>query len=157
MNIADHSRIWIFQSNRAFNETELSEINFRFEDFLIDWNAHGAALLAAYEIIDQQFIVVAVDEDQATASGCSIDKLTKTIKALEEKYQFGFLDRMNIAYQEADQVKIERLTDFKSKVKNGEITENVIVYNNGLSNLGSFKSEWKLPLKKSWAKNLIPN
>ncbi|WP_068595854.1 ABC transporter ATPase [Vaginella massiliensis] len=155
MNLAEHARIWIFQSKRPFNTQEIKTITNKFDEFLKDWNAHGAALLADYQIIDNQFVVVGVDEDQAAASGCSIDKLTKLIRTIEEEYQFGFLDRMNAAYQQADTLNIVQLNDFKNMVKNGELPDSVIVYNNGLTDLKSFREAWKLPLKESWAKNLI--
>lgn len=156
MTIADHARIWIFQSSRAFTEQETQDIKTQFDHFLLDWNAHGAALLAEYEIINNQFIVVAVDENQAAASGCSIDKLTKIIKGLEEKYQFGFLDRMNVAYEQNQKIEIVKLPEFKKAVKNGELPKDTIVYNNGVTNLADFRSQWKLPLTESWAKNLLP-
>lgn len=157
MKVADDSKIWIFQSIRSFNEMEIQTIKSKFEHFLTDWNAHGAALLADYQIIDNQFIVVAVDENQAAASGCSIDKLTQLIKALEEQYQFGFLDRMNVAYEKDNQINIIKLNDFKTQVKNGDLDLETVVYNNGITNLKDFREQWKLPLSKSWAKNLIPH
>lgn len=156
MTIADHARIWIFQSMRAFTKQETQDIKSEFDNFLLDWNAHGAALLAEYEIINNQFIIVTVDEDQAEASGCSIDKLTKLIKNLEEKHQFGFLDRMNVAYEVNTKIEIMNLLDFKKAVKNAELPAETIVYNNGVTTLSDFRSQWKLPLNKSWAKNLLP-
>ena len=41
----DDSRIWIYQSNRDFNESEISVINDKTISFLENWQAHGLSLI----------------------------------------------------------------------------------------------------------------
>ena len=154
MNLANDSRIWIFQANRKFSLEEKQIIISKLKDFIADWNAHGAALLADFELPYDQFIVVGVDENQASASGCSIDKLTKIIRQLDEEYKFEFLNRMLIAFEEQDNIKIEKLPTFKANVKAG-LYNNIRVFNNGIANLADFNSSWVLPLEESWAKTLL--
>ncbi|QTV06076.1 ABC transporter ATPase [Faecalibacter bovis] len=154
MNLADDSRIWIFQANRKFSSEEKDIITAKLKNFIADWNAHGAALLADFDLPYDQFIVVGVDEKQASASGCSIDKLTKIIRELDSEYNFEFLNRMLIAFEENENIKIEKLPTFKSKVKEG-LYNNIKVFNNGISNLADYKSSWVLPIEKSWANTLL--
>jgi len=154
MNLSDDSRIWIFQSERKFSSEEKQNITSKLKNFIADWNAHGADLLADFDLPYDQFIVVGVDENQAAASGCSIDKLTKIIRELDAEYQFNFLNRMLIAFEEQNSIKIEKLPTFKSNVKEG-IYNNIRVFNNGVSNLADFKSSWILPIQQSWAKTLL--
>lgn len=154
MNLADDSRIWIFQANRKFSSEEKDIITAKLKKFIADWNAHGAALLADFDLPYDQFIVVGVDEKQASASGCSIDKLTKIIRELDSEYNFEFLNRMLIAFEENENIKIEKLPTFKSKVKEG-LYNNIKVFNNGISNLADYKSSWVLPIEKSWANTLL--
>ena len=154
MNLADDSRIWIFQANRKFSTEEKEIINSKLNNFIADWNAHGAELLADFELPYDQFIVVGVDESQATASGCSIDKLTKLVRELDADYQFDLLNRMLVSYENDTEVLIEKLPTFKQKVKDGEI-KNVKVFNNGVSSLNDFKQNWLLPIEESWAKTLL--
>ncbi|HEY4540189.1 MAG TPA: ABC transporter ATPase [Faecalibacter sp.] len=154
MNLADNSKIWIFQANRKFSSEEKETIISKLKNFMVDWNAHGAALLADFALPYDQFIVVGVDENQAAASGCSIDKLTKIIRELDADYNFEFLNRMLIAYEQNEEITIEKLPQFKKNVKEG-IIRNVNVFNNGIANLAEFKTSWKLPLEQSWAKSLL--
>ena len=154
MNLADDSRIWIFQANRKFSTEEKEIINSKLNNFIADWNAHGAELLADFELPYDQFIVVGVDENQATASGCSIDKLTKIVREIDADYSFDLLNRMLVSYENEEEVFIEKLPTFKQKVKEGEI-KNVKVFNNGISSLNDFKNNWLLPIEESWAKTLL--
>ncbi|MDM1072741.1 hypothetical protein HX001_09580 [Empedobacter brevis] len=154
MNLADDSRIWIFQANRKFSVEEKQAITAKLNNFIADWNAHGAELLADFDLPYDQFIVVGVDENQATASGCSIDKLTKIVREIDADYAFDLLNRMLVAYENEQEVFIEKLPTFKQKVKEGEI-KNVKVFNNGISSLNDFKQNWLLPIEESWAKTLL--
>ncbi|MGV0979447.1 ABC transporter ATPase [Empedobacter falsenii] len=154
MNLADDSRIWIFQANRKFSTEEKQAITAKLNIFIADWNAHGAELLADFDLPYDQFIVVGVDENQATASGCSIDKLTKIVREIDADYSFDLLNRMLVSYENEEEVFIEKLPTFKQKVKEGEI-KNVKVFNNGISSLNDFKNNWLLPIEESWAKTLL--
>lgn len=154
MNLADDSKIWIFQANRKFSIEEKQAIIAKLDNFIADWNAHGAELLADFDLPYDQFIVVGVDENQATASGCSIDKLTKIVREIDTDYSFDLLNRMLVSYENEEGIFIEKLPTFKQKVKEGEI-KNVKVFNNGVSSLNDFKQNWLLPLEKSWAKILL--
>lgn len=154
MNLADDSRIWIFQANRKFSTEEKETIISKLKSFIADWNAHGAALLADFDLPYDQFIVVGVDEHQAAASGCSIDRLTGIIRELDADFNFEFLNRMLVSYEEAGEIKIEKLPTFKKNVKEG-IYQNIKVFNNGIANLADFKTKWMLPIEESWAKMLL--
>ena len=58
---------------------------------------------------------------------------------------------MKACYLENGEVKTLKLTDFRSKVKNGEIDENVEVFDFSKNTYLDFLSNFLLPLKKSWA------
>ena len=45
MNLADDSRIWIFQANRKFSTEEKDIIISKLKNFIADWNARGDLLL----------------------------------------------------------------------------------------------------------------
>lgn len=154
MNLADDSRIWIFQANRKFSQEEKEAITAKLNIFISDWNAHGAVLLADFKLPYDQFIVVGVDENQAAASGCSIDKLTKLVREIDADYSFDLLNRMLVSYENQNEVVIEKLPTFKQLVKDGAI-DDVKVFNNGISSLKEFNESWLLPIKDSWAKTLL--
>ena len=76
-NMPPDARVWVYQNNKVFSDAELIAIKLEGEKFISDWSAHGAALNASFDVLHNRFIVIGVDEKQATASGCSIDRLTR--------------------------------------------------------------------------------
>ena len=79
------SKLWIFMADRKLEEVESQVLTFHMDQFMPQWNAHGSEIKAGYEIIHHQFLVVVADESSVTASGCSIDSLTRFVKMIEEK------------------------------------------------------------------------
>jgi phage gp29-like protein len=61
---------------------------------------------------------------------------------------------MLVAYEQNEEIKIEKLPTFKKNVKEGLIKD-VNVFNNGIAKLSDLKSSWILPLDQSWAKTLL--
>ena len=96
--LPDHSRVWIYPSNRRFSDEEITQLQSDIEQFLSDWTAHGASLSAGYCIPHQQFIVLALNESDQQATGCSIDKSVHFIQALEQSFSVSLLDKMNVHY-----------------------------------------------------------
>ena len=89
MDLSLDSRVWVYQSDRCFDDSEIETINLLCFDFIKGWAAHGAPLKASFEVIDKYFLVLAVDQNIASASGCSIDSSVKFIKDLELKFKIN--------------------------------------------------------------------
>ena len=75
--LPDHSRIWIYQANRSFTELELAELENSMVDFLKEWTAHGSDLHAGFEIKYKRFLIIGLDQTNASASGCSIEEKSR--------------------------------------------------------------------------------
>lgn len=150
------TRLWVFMAERRLSEVELKVVKTYMDQFMPQWHAHGSALKAGYELIYDQFMVIAVDESPASASGCSIDSLTRYIKLIEEKLGVSFSDRMLVTYMIDNEFHTLRLPEFKQKVKQGELQKDTIVFNNSVANLSDFWDKWQQPLSESWAANLLP-
>lgn len=154
-NLSDSSKVWIYQSNRALSSTEVEQMKELGDVFVQRWAAHGAQLKAAYEIFHNRFIVLFADESQTSASGCSIDSSVHFIKQLEKQFNLDLFDRMNIAYEDGDNIKTVKMNEFEQKLQAGEIAENTIVFNNLVQSLGEFKTKWKIPVKDSWHSRMM--
>jgi hypothetical protein len=63
--------------------------------FLENWAAHGTSLVSSYQLKYNRFIILAVDQDVQTATGCSIDSSVEFIQP-EKKYNVDLLDKMNV-------------------------------------------------------------
>ena len=154
-NIANDARIWIFQANRIFSQLELKFLEKSISLFLNSWTAHSSQLSASFKIEYNIFIIIAIDEKNSTATGCSIDKLVNFMKQIENEFSVRLLDRLDISYILNDELIIERLDDFKKNILTKKIDKNTIVFNNLIKLKNDLADKWKIPLLNSWHKQLI--
>ena len=149
-SLPETSRIWIYQANRSFSPEELEEIRGEMDAFLHQWTAHGSNLKAGYEIRYKRFIVIGLDQEQASASGCSIDASVRFIQHLEEKYDVTLLDKMNVSYKQGEYVAYKPLGDFKKMAKQKAVSGKTIVFNNLVNNKQEYEEHWEVPASESW-------
>ena len=154
-NIANDARIWIFQANRIFSQLELEFLEKSISLFLNSWTANGSQLSASFKIEYNTFIIIALDEKNSSATGCSIDKLVNYMKQIENEFSVRLLDRLDISYILNDELIIERLDDFKKNILTKKIDKNTIVFNNLIKLKNDLADKWKIPLSNSWHKQLI--
>jgi hypothetical protein len=91
-----NSKLWLYQSNRELNPTEIQWLNEKLANFSEDWASHGRNLKAAAEVVNPYFIGFAVDLSHANASGCSIDKSVKIVKELGQELNVDFFNRLKV-------------------------------------------------------------
>jgi len=150
MHFNENSRVWVYQSDRKLSDTEVAQIKNQLDSFTIGWTAHNNQLKATAEIRYNRFLVLIVDESQAGASGCSIDKSVNFMKQIGEQYRINLLDRFNLAYREGNDVLSAPRHDFEEKIKQGSIDTHTVVFNNMVQNLKELQTKWEVPFKDSW-------
>lgn len=149
------SRIWIYRSDRTFSVEELNFIENRLDLFCKEWTAHNLALLADYEIRENKFIILAVDETQTDASGCSIDKSVKELKVIEDELKIHLLDKSHLTYWAGNEFKEVHFTEIQSAYEQGSFNEDTFFYNLNIEKLSDLDNKFRLPLRSHWAiKNL---
>ncbi|GER59403.1 ABC transporter ATPase [Patiriisocius marinus] len=149
-DLPNDSRIWVYQSNRKFTEDETSFIEETTAEFLKQWTAHGANLEAGFEIKYNRFIVIGLNQENASASGCSIDASVHFIQQLQEKLNLDLLDKMNVTYYNGPHIAHKSLTDFRAMAKNKSVSPNTIVFNNLVNTKEEYLENWEVPAKESW-------
>jgi hypothetical protein len=154
-NMPAEAKVWVYQSNKQFTEEQLRVITTLGADFIEEWTAHGAALKASFDIINKQFIVIAVDEKQAAVSGCSIDKSVGLLKKIDELFNLSLFDRLKVAYRSSIGIEVCSLTAFEKRLQQKLITSTTIVFNNMVSNKHEFDTQWEVPLNQSWHKKYL--
>ena len=148
--LPDTSRVWIYQANRSFSETELQEITKKMEEFISSWVAHGANLNASFEIRYKRFIIIGLDQAFNAATGCSIDASVSFIQQLEKDYNVDLLDKMNVSYKQGEHVAYKNLVDFRKMAKEKAVSPNTIVFNNLVNTKAEYMNEWEVPASESW-------
>ena len=155
MRFSEQSRVWIYQSDRELYDDEVKQLHEILNNFASEWTAHNHQLKAKAEIRYNRFLILIVDENQAGASGCSIDKSVNFIKRLEQEFKINLLDRFNLAYREGEKVLSAPRDEFEDLLRSGKINSNTIVYNNLVQNLEQLESKWEVPFKDSWHNQLF--
>lgn len=153
--LANNSKVWVFQSDKALTDTELTYLKTQMDEFIPQWAAHGKDLNAAYQWQAPYFLLVGVDESKTLASGCSKDALTHKIQEIGAALKVDFFNRMNVAYELNGLVEMSSLADFKAKVQKDEIRQNTLVYNNLIETKAELNQKWRVPLKESWHAQLV--
>ena len=65
----DNSRVWIYQSNRAFTLHEAFQIEDMLKTFVSNWHSHGTPVTGYANLFFGQFIVLVADETKSGVSG----------------------------------------------------------------------------------------
>jgi DNA phosphorothioation-dependent restriction protein DptG len=146
----DSSRVWIYQSDKELNEKEKSLLNEQLSSFISSWESHGHPLSAAAKIVDNQFLILAVDESVHAASGCSIDTSVNFLKSLEQTIGANFFERSLIPFKIGGKITLFKLDQLKELIKASVIKPDTLLLNTSLSDLAGFKSNWEQAAANSW-------
>ncbi|KFF14534.1 hypothetical protein N6B72_05805 [Chryseobacterium soli] len=144
-------RVIIYPASRPLETKEAKVITEKLYDFLAGWAAHGKPLSSSFKIEKNQFIIICVDEEKEMASGCSIDALGKIMREIDAEYQLGLFDRMKASFVEDGTVKTLKLQEFKSKLRSGELSKEIEVFDFSKNTYLEFLSNFLLPFGRSWA------
>ena len=156
--LPDHSRLWIYQASRSLNSGEVSIISDKLSAFTSEWSAHGIPLKASFDIRFNQFVILAADEHQQEASGCSIDDSVRTVKEIEETIgNVDLFDRRRIAFLKTNDVITIPMEDLKKEFNNGVWHGGTLVFNNLISKKGELTSGWLVPAEITWLKRYLPS
>ena len=155
--LGPESRLWIFLAERPLDASETAEVQAALDIFTRQWTAHNQALLARGEVFQNQIIVLAVDESQAGASGCSIDKSVHFLETLGRQTGVDFLEKMRFAWLDNELWRICSRQAFAQLLQEGRITPQTLVANTLVATKRELSEKWMAPLEQSWHKRLFPS
>ena len=146
------ARLWIFTSPSPL-DTAL--IRPPLQEFVRTWTAHRQDLLASAWVYDDYFILLAVDEAQTSASGCSIDKATRFVQDLGQSLNLNFLEKRRYFYRNGDQpIQVIDHQAMQAAVADGIVAETTLVADTLLTKVGDLDRLW-LPFGQSWHRRLF--
>jgi hypothetical protein len=152
-----HSRIWVYQSERAFSFEESELISSSLKQFCEGWNTHGNLMPTSFQILEEQFIVLGVDESGLGASGCSIDSSVRTLRQLENTLNINLTDQGKVSFKNNDgQVVVYPALGIKSRVLSGEIDQETLVLNPLVKIKKDLENVW-ISANDSWLNKYFPN
>jgi hypothetical protein len=154
------ARLWIFTSPVPL-DTAL--IHPALQTFVQSWTAHRQDLRASASLTEGFFILLAVDESQTAASGCSIDKATHFVQDLGQSLSLNFLEKRRYFYRNEDQpihtvdpqtIQAVDHQTMQAAVQDGRVTPTTLVADTLLTNVGDLDRLW-LPFGQSWHRRLF--
>jgi len=155
IELPETTRIWIYQSNQPFPDQQIPQIQQQVQNFAQQWISHNRQLRAHGEVLHHRFVVLMVDESQAGASGCSIDKSVYFLKNLQVQYGVDLFDRMRFSYLDGEEVITVSREAFAQLYAEGKINNETLVFDTLVSNKGDFDQAFVKPLGKSWHKRMV--
>ncbi len=144
------ARLWIYQASTLLSTEQQEQISNELNTFLSGWAAHGQALTAAFEILHDRFLIIAVDEVGQKATGCSIDASVHVLQNIGESMGVDFFDRTQIAFLDENEVFLAPISEVKQKIGSGRIHKETLTFNNLVANKDDFDEKWSVKAEDSW-------
>jgi hypothetical protein len=154
--LPDSSRVWVFGSDKLLTEEGTKLLLDGVDAHLADWKAHGAPLTVGREWRDGRFLIVAVDQSTAGASGCSIDGLFRVLQQLERTAGASLVGGGRIFYRDNHGVVQSATRDeVAALAQSGVISKDTVVFDTTLTDLGTWRACFERRAKESWVKDLL--
>lgn len=154
-DLPDSARVWVYGSSRDLDGSQAKRLLSSVDDFLATWKAHGVPLTAAREW-DGRFLTIAVDQRQEGASGCSIDGLFRTLKALETEIGAELVSSGRVYFRDrAGEIRGVTRDEFGELGAAGEIGPDTEVFDLSVTSLGEWRARFRSRMADSWHASLI--
>ena len=145
----DQSRIWIYAAEQKLTNNQENYIIKSISNHLNNWEAHKVPLVAGVTILENHFIIIALDETKNGASGCSIDTLQNKIQEIEKELSVSLLNRLNVFCRIDDEIHC---------IPTAKLAENAnketLFYDLTIQKKSEL-SNWLKPIEEGWCATII--
>jgi hypothetical protein len=154
--LPDDARTWVFGADRTLNDQQSQQLTQEVDRFLPTWNAHGSPLTVGRDWRYGRFLTIAVDQSTAGASGCSIDGLFRTLKAIEPALGASLVTSGLVFFRDAKGAvqSIDR-QKFSELGAEGTLSPQTTVFDPTVTTAGEWRARFELPLGDSWHAKLL--
>jgi hypothetical protein len=154
-NLSDEARAWVFAADRPIPPQDATRMLSDVDQFLDGWHAHGTPLTSAREWRDDRFLVIAADGEGA--SGCSIDGLFRSLKALGTEIDANLVTSGLVFYRDGEGVvRSQTRPLFSAAAASGDVSPHTPVFDTSLTRLGDVRRAFERPASESWHAALFP-
>ena len=151
--LSNDASIWIFGISPSLDDQQGEVLLREVDAFLENWASHGTPIRAARELREGSFLIIAADE-QTEKSGCSIDRLFGTLKALEQKFGVQILDSNRVFLRESGAVGAVRAVP-RGQFRNAANSDTP-VFDVTAQTLGEIRTgAWERRAADSWHRQLL--
>jgi hypothetical protein len=144
------AKLWIYASNRKLTAAEQETILAKGAQFVTGWTAHQQQLKAAFTILHDVFLVVAVDENYNEVSGCGIDKSVHFMQEIDREYNINLFNRLQIELFVGNELLLTNKQKLSVMLQQGAVNEQTLVFNKTVTDKDSFDKYFQKTLGQSW-------
>ena len=148
------SRMWFYGLEKPLTAPQAQGLKTLMDDFVGQWEAHGTQLAAAYRLIGNQCLIIAVDERLQQATGCSIDKSVHLLMEFGQQTGVDFFNRILVFTADNSGIQAYSPVALKSAIAQGRITAQTPVMHTLAATLAE-SGHGMIPLGESWAKRYL--
>ena len=138
-NLSAESKVWLYKSDRELSDVEVTQIEEALARFIPSWSSHGNRVFGGGVVLENRFLVIAVDEAMAGASGCSIDTSVQFVKSVGNQLNIDWFNRLKLILRQGDKTKEIQFSEL-SRHSAWEL------YNPMVQTLGELRNSWLVPV-----------
>ncbi len=149
-DFSQNSKVWIYQASRKLSLQHVLYADSLLQDFVENWQSHGAPVKGFATILFGQFIILMADESASTVGGCSTDSSVRIVKQIEQETGISMFDRQLLAFHVDDTVQLLPMPQLVPALSSGKINGDTIYFNNTVLSKAKLMTDWMIPLSTSW-------
>jgi hypothetical protein len=154
--LPDSARVWVYGADRDVGKDAEGTLLGEVDNYLTNWTAHGVPLSAARDWRSARFLTIAVDQEQAGASGCSIDGLFRALKSLEQRLGASIVTSGLIFFRGKDgEIRSVSRDEFGELGASGEVDADTEVFDLSVTTLGEWRARFASRAGNSWHSALL--
>ncbi len=146
----DNARVWVYAANRTLSQTEQTEITAKAGAFVSGWTAHQQQLKASFAILNNVFLVIAVDENFNEVSGCGIDKSVHFMQEIDRAYNLNLFNRLQVELLIDGETILTNKQKLAVMLQEGKVNAQTIMFNKAINTKRDFDQQFQSTLDKSW-------
>jgi hypothetical protein len=141
----------VFASDRPITGAPAERLLGEVDRYLERWAAHGTPLTSARDWRDDHFLAIAVDQSSAAASGCSIDGMFRTLKALEPELGASLVGGGRVHFRaEAGSIRAVSRDEFSELGAKGAVSGATHVFDPTVSTVQDWSERFETEAGRSW-------
>jgi len=146
------SRAWLYMADRVLTAEEQGALRADIDSFLLEWVAHGQSLQASWRLEGGRCLIIALDENSPSATGCSIDAKVHWLQRFGQQWGLDWMNRNTVTYISGDTSTWcdAPLASFWAARKAGVIDDETLVVNAVISNKLESEPTLVVAFKASW-------
>jgi len=146
----EDAKLWVYAMPRPLTEEQRKLVAARLAEFVTQWNSHGAPVHGAFDIVENQFVLIAGYVDDGV-SGCSTDSMMRVMKELRAEGLDGF-DRSWVFYRDGDdRVHTVTRSMFQDLVAKGQVGTETPVFDTTIQFVGDLRrGAFETTFNKAW-------